>query len=97
MAEEQSCVPAWNPAEADRLLAELRAEVDRLRQADFRGRFPEPLATVVNDYLELGQQYIEQHEQEAARGWDALALLQEAKARVVQTIRRVKQERRQAG
>jgi hypothetical protein len=66
--------PLWDPAEADRLLAELRIDVERIK-ADFGNRPPAPLAMMLADALAIGARYIRDHDAEAARGWDALALL----------------------
>jgi hypothetical protein len=64
-------------AEADRLLAELRAAVALARRespglpADVR----DSLGRVLADALAQGEQYIRDRATEAARGWDALELL----------------------
>lgn len=88
--------PTWDQAEADRLLAELRAAVDEQRRA-FGGSFPAPLSAVVATYLDVAEGYVANHEAEAARGWDPLELLRGVRPRLVEIIRRAKQERRQAG
>jgi hypothetical protein len=66
----------WDPAEAERLLAGLRSEVDMVR-AGFGGVPPAPLAMLLADALTIGERYIRDHEIEAARGWNALELLRD--------------------
>lgn len=66
--------PPREQAEAERLLAELRAEVEQIK-ADFAGDLPTPLANLLADGLAIAEGYIVNHEAEASRGWDALDLL----------------------
>jgi len=75
-AEAQTPPSPWDQAEADRLLVELRSEVERIK-AGFRGPLPRPLEMLLDDALVIGERYIRDHEIEAARGWDALALLRD--------------------
>jgi hypothetical protein len=71
---EKSPVPAWDQAEADRLLSKLREAIARSRQG-WNGRFPPALAAVAADSLAVARGYVERHEDEARRGWNALELL----------------------
>ena len=64
----------WDPAEAERLLSELRAEV-ATNKVSFGGRTPAPLANVLADVMRVAAGYVANHEREGRRGWDALALL----------------------
>jgi hypothetical protein len=66
----------WDPAEAERLQAGLRSEVDMVR-AGFGGRPPAPLAALLADALTIGERYVRDHQVEAARGWDPLDLLRD--------------------
>jgi hypothetical protein len=70
-----SACPPWDLEEAERRLAELRAEVTRVERDAFGGRLPTPVATVLADAVAIAEGYVRNHEAEAARGWDALALL----------------------
>jgi hypothetical protein len=65
-----------DPAEAERLLAGQRSEVDMVR-AGFGGRPPAPLAALLADALTIGERYVRDHQVEAARGWDPLDLLRD--------------------
>ena len=69
--------PLWDAVEAERLLAELRAEVILIEWEDYRGQTPAHLATLLRDALAIGARYVRDHEAEAARGWDALQLLRD--------------------
>jgi hypothetical protein len=75
LQESTLASPLLDQTLAGRLLAELRAEVDRIRWRDFAGALPPALAAVLHDALALGEQYVREHDQETARGWDALGLL----------------------
>jgi hypothetical protein len=83
-AEYLALLPAWDAAEAGRLLAELRAEVGRTLAVEFGGRPPEALRNVLADALTIGEGYIDNHAAEAGRGWDALGLLRGLRNRVHQ-------------
>jgi hypothetical protein len=72
-------VPAWDQAAAERLLAELRAEVGRASAWDFGGQPPPLFRTVAADLLAIAEGYVRHHDLEASRGWDALELLRELK------------------
>jgi hypothetical protein len=79
---------AWDPAEADRLLAHLRTELARIKWEKFRGQIPPALANVTADGLVIAEGYIRNHEQEAARGWDALQMLRDLVASLLGTAQR---------
>jgi hypothetical protein len=86
-AEAQTLMAPWDQAAADRLLVELRSEVERIK-AWFRGRVPGPLAVLLDDALVIGERYIRDHELEAARGWDTLALLRDLVPHVRELVTR---------
>jgi hypothetical protein len=75
-APSPAALPAdpWDQAKADRLLTAMREAADRARR-EHGGRFPPALANVVADALRVAEGYVQNHEAEAARGWDALELL----------------------
>src|SRR5262245_55279012 len=68
------CPPAsllpWDQAEADCRLADLRAAMAEAERRDFGGQFPEPLGNVVADMVAVAEEWVGNHEQERARGWD---------------------------
>ncbi len=66
---------AWDHAEAERLLAELCAEVKRLTREQFGGDRPTLFRTLADDLVAIGEGYIRNYDAEAIRGWDALDLL----------------------
>jgi hypothetical protein len=68
-------LPGWDQAQAERLLADLRAAVAAIERTQFGGRPPRAVAAVLADALALAEGYVRDHEAEAERGWDALALL----------------------
>jgi hypothetical protein len=67
-------VPPWNQAEADRLLSELRAEIQQIA-AGFGGQLPHPLGMLLGDAVRIGERFVREHDAEAGLGWDALDLL----------------------
>jgi hypothetical protein len=67
-------IPLWDEAAAAAMLTNLRAEVAAV-DAAFASRTPAPLANVLADTLAIAAGYVANHEREARRGWDALALL----------------------
>jgi hypothetical protein len=69
-------IEQWDQAEAERLLAELRHEVNKIRDS-FGGRPPAALDGLLNDAIIIGQRYILDRELEAIRGWDSLELLRD--------------------
>jgi hypothetical protein len=75
-AEEANQLPsAWDQAAAERLLADLRAEVKRAVALDFGGRPPPLFRAVAANLLAQAEGYVANRDVEAARGWDALELL----------------------
>ena len=76
--EENEETPPWDQAEAERLLDHLRREVARLEAAWPGGKFPPGQANVVQIAVEVCESYATNYDLEAARGWDALALLRRA-------------------
>jgi hypothetical protein len=74
---------AWDQAEADRLLADLRGRLARVEAAVAAGEAPAVRAAALRTWLEVGEGYVRDRDLEAARGWDALALLRGAVARAV--------------
>lgn len=80
IAGPRSPAPAfvWDQAEAERLLAHLRWELSRLELTWPGGRFPRVEANVVLIAVKVCESYVRDHDLEAARGWDALALLRDA-------------------
>jgi hypothetical protein len=66
---------AWHQVEAERLLAHLGEELVRIKHEKHRGQFPLALPNIVADGLAIADGYVRNHEQEAARGWDAMKLL----------------------
>jgi hypothetical protein len=73
--DQNDQTPAWDQAAADRLLAGARAAVVSVAQAVDSGRLPAVKAAAARTWLEVAEGYYLGHALEAARGWDALALL----------------------
>lgn len=80
----------WDQAEASRLLAELRVEVERINRKEFTGTPPALWGVLAADLLAIGEGYVRHHDLEAARGWDALELLRGLLPLTRQTAARVK-------
>jgi hypothetical protein len=81
LANAQKPTPArlWHQAEAEKLLADLRATVERINRSDFRGRPPALFRKLAADVVAIAEGHVRDHEMEAARGWDALELLRDRK------------------
>jgi hypothetical protein len=79
----------WDQAEADRLLAELRSASTFVGRAAEAGRATPALATVAALCLQLGEKFCREREEEAAHGWDTLALLRDAAAQARRFAREV--------
>ncbi|HEX5269360.1 MAG TPA: hypothetical protein VFW33_02680 [Gemmataceae bacterium] len=74
----RACVSTWDPVEADRLLAGVRAALSHA-EAEYRaGRMTEARRNAVRTWLEVAEGYASTHEAEARRGWDVLPLLRSA-------------------
>ena len=71
--------------EAAFLLAELYAEVDRIR-ASFASKLPASLATLLGVVLTIGERYAREADVEAGRGWNAVELLRELPELVRQCV-----------
>jgi hypothetical protein len=56
----------------------LHGDVARLERSWPGGKFPPARANVVQLAVEVCESYVQNHQREAARGWDALALLRGA-------------------
>jgi hypothetical protein len=82
-----SPLPAWDAAEADRVLAQLRADLARIEREQHRGRFHPLLARVLADGVAVAESFIANHEREAAAGWDPMKLLRDCARRLVRTAR----------
>jgi hypothetical protein len=68
----------WDQAEADKLLADLREALARVGSAVAAREAPPVRLAVLRTWLEVAEGYVNDREMEAARGWDALALLRSA-------------------
>ena len=87
--EEQVSVSAaaWDRAEAERVLEQLRADLSRIERDQHRGKFHPVLARVLADGVAVAESFIANHEREAAADWDALKLLRDCARRLVRTAR----------
>jgi hypothetical protein len=70
--------PPWDQAEADRLLARVRAALAHAEVEHRAGRMDEARRNAVRTWLEVCEGYVRDREAEARRGWNALALLRSA-------------------
>jgi hypothetical protein len=77
--------PSWNAAEADHLLVRLRAEVERVIRS-FGSNVPQDLANVLRTWLEVAEGYVQDHEKEAARGFDVMAALRRLPENVRESV-----------
>ena len=80
-------LPAWDAAEADRILTQLRADLARIERDQHRGKFHPLLARVLADGGAVAESFIANHEREAAAGWDPMKLLRDCARRLVRTAR----------
>jgi hypothetical protein len=71
---------SWDQAEAERLLDHLRCELARLEHTWPGAKFPPAKANAVQIAVEVCESYVQDHDREAAAGWDAAALLRSAVA-----------------
>jgi hypothetical protein len=87
-------IPAgWDQVEAERLLADLRAEAARLWRGWPRDESRELFRTLAADLVRIGERYIRDHDTEAQRGWDALQLLRRLRPMIKETADRIKASR----
>jgi hypothetical protein len=84
--------PPFDATEAQRLLDQLRANAARLERDLYGGWFPPRVAGFLWDAIGVCQKFVDNHEQERARGWDPLALLRQ---HVDYVIKRLKEARRE--
>jgi len=80
--------PPWDQAEADRLVAQLVADVDAIERTCSGRRFPPVTASVIGIWREACEGYVRDHALERARGWNAAELLRGAVARCLETAER---------
>jgi hypothetical protein len=78
---------AWEPAEASRILTQLRADLSRIEREQHRGKFHPVLARVLADGVAVAEEFIKNHAEEIARGWDAMQLLRDCARRLIRTAR----------
>ncbi len=85
LAPRQRPAPAfvWDQAEAERLLAQLREALARVEVEVAAGKAPAARGAAMRTWLEVAEGFVNDREREAARGWDALALLRAAVARAL--------------
>jgi hypothetical protein len=83
LAGRQEPAFAWDQAEADHLLAQMRGALARAEAATAAGEVPAVRVAAMRTWLEVGVAYVIDREREAARGYDALALLRGAVARAL--------------
>jgi hypothetical protein len=69
---------AWDQAEAERLLAEVREATAYVEAAVKAGQAPPVRLAVLRIWLKVAEGYVSDREREATRGWDALELLRGA-------------------
>jgi len=79
-----SQAPAWDHAAADRLLAAARIAIAHAADECQAGRMTVIRRNVVALWLEVSEGYVRDHEMEARRGWDAMALLRSVVGRAVE-------------
>jgi hypothetical protein len=66
----------FDPAEADRVLAHLRAELTRIRQQRHAGTWPEALKHLEEDSIAICEGYVSNWQWEVGHGWDPMEMLQ---------------------
>jgi len=64
--------------DAEELLVRLHADLIRIKHEDYGGTFPPVKASVIGLWIEVCEGYVNDHALEAARGWDAMELLDSA-------------------
>ena len=83
-AELLSLVPAWDRAEADRLLSEARDAVARAEAAYRAGRMTEARRNAVALWRDVCEGFVRDRGREALAGWDAMELLRRAARHAVE-------------
>jgi len=83
-AELLSLVPAWDRAEADRLLSEARDAVARAEAAYRAGRMTEARRNAVALWRDVCEGFARDRGREALAGWDAMELLRRAARHAVE-------------
>jgi len=83
-AELLSLVPAWDRAEADRLLSEARDAVARAEAAYRAGRMTEARRNAVALWRDVCEGFARDRGREALAGWDAMELLRGAARHAVE-------------
>jgi hypothetical protein len=76
----------WDQAEAERLLAEVRASAAQAEAQSAAGRLTTVRRNLVLLWVEVAEGYVENHEMEARRGWDAMKLLRSAVCRAADLV-----------
>jgi hypothetical protein len=76
---------AWDQAEAERLLAQLREVLSRVERAVAAGTAPSARGDAMRTWLEVAEGFVSDREREAARGWDSLELLRGAARQALRT------------
>ena len=76
---------AWDQAEAEPLLAQLREALARVEAAVVAGVAPAARAAALRTWLEVAEGFVSDRDREAARGWDALELLRGAARQALRT------------
>jgi hypothetical protein len=92
-----STVPPWDQAEADRLLAALKAKALELARRHFAGRYPPTLAGAVSAYTEAAERLVRTHEMEAARGVDVLDMIRGFEPLITEMVTRVARSPKEYG
>jgi hypothetical protein len=67
----------WDPAAAARVLAQLHADIDLIRQHHYHGALPPHVARLAADSVAIAERYVRTWQDEATRGWDPMQLLKD--------------------
>jgi hypothetical protein len=82
----------FNGVQAGQLMERLRSNTVQIERDLYGGRFPVVVHQFVQDALAVCQKLIDNHKQEAARGWDPQALLRQHAAYVLRRLRQARHE-----
>lgn len=82
----------WDPAEAGRVLAALRGEIDRAGRDVFAGDPPQTFTRLAADLVAIGEGYARHPDREAERGWDSLELLRSLGPLVAPMAERIREQ-----